>query len=97
MLVRNEGARKMSKLASTIKGIIWFMSWMTTRNGVQVKLPAAAIQYELFKFIFLELLKIFLIYLTSLGPCLACRIFCCGAQVLSLWPKGLVVPQHVGS
>ena len=59
MLVRNEGARKMSKLASTIKGIIWFMSWMTTRNGVQVKLPAAAIQYELFKFIFLKLLKIF--------------------------------------
>ena len=78
MLARNEGARKRSKLASTIKGIFWFMSWMTKRNGVQVKLPTAAIQHELFKFIFLRLLKIFFIYLPSLGPCF-------GMQDLLLW------------
>ena len=88
MLVRNEGARKMSKLASTIKGIIWFMSWMTKWNGVQVKLPTAAIQYELFKFIFLKLLKIFLIYLTSLGPCF-------GMQDLLRWhTSSLFVAQR---
>ena len=63
------------------------MGWMTKWNGVQVKLPTAAIQYERFKFIFLKLLKICLIYLTSLGPCF-------GMQDLLLWhTSSLLVAQ----